>query len=139
MEIKEITNKLEERFDNKYTKNRHYNDHVTIDGKSNDYQYPNKLTFTFEQFPTADDYEKAADMLARTPVSKEVLGYVRNDGRYAKYRKSTKELVIYTIENGEPIDITYFPCERSYWDEQKKKIFDKEGYSHSIDPAKDVK
>lgn len=139
MKVNKITNNLEERFDNRYTKNRHYNDHVTADGQSNDPKYPNKLTFTFEQFPTADAYEKAADALARTPVSKEVLGYVRNDGRYAKYKKATKELVIYTIEHGEPIDITYFPCERSYWDSQKEKKNEKEGYSHSIDSAKDVK
>ena len=139
MNITEITEKLEERFDNKYTRKKHYDSHVTADGKSNDPNYPNKLTFTFEQFPTPEEYEKAADALARTSVSKEVLGYVRNDGRYAKYKKATKELVIYTIEHGEPIDITYFPCERSYWDSQKEKKNEKEGYSHSIDPAKDVK
>lgn len=111
---------------------------MTADGKSNDPKYPNKLTFTLAQYPDALSYEKGADAMARTPVSKEVLGYVRNDGRYAKYKKATKEFVIYTIEHGEPIDITYFPCERSYWEDQKKKRGN-EGYLHSIDPAKDVK
>lgn len=138
MHINKITDSLEEKFDNVYVRNTHFNSHVTEDGKSNDSRYPDKLTFTFKQFPDAESYEKAADALARTPVSKDVLGYVRKDGRYAKYKKATKELVIYTIENNKPVDITYFPCERSYWDIQKNKS-GKEGYFSSIDPTKDVK
>lgn len=144
MRIKKITNSLEERFDNTYTKEKHFNDHVTIDGKSNDPKYPNKLTFTYEQFPDSDTYEKAADKFARTPISSDVLGYIRQDGKHTKYKKSTKEFIVYNIENGIPIDITYFPCERSYWDNQKNKTDhsgnpSKEAYLKSIDPEKDVK
>ncbi len=138
MKINDITEKLEERFDNKYVRDEHFYKHVAPDKKLNDSEYRNKLTFTLSQFPNAVEYEKSADNLAKTPLSKDVLGYVRKDGKYAKYRKSTKEFVVYSVENGEPIDITYFLCERKYWDGQKKKEGG-EGYFSSIDPEKDVR
>lgn len=131
-------NKIEERFDNEREKRSHFRSHVTKDGRSNDVQYPDKMTFTFNQFPNSRVYEEAADKLAKTPVGGDILGYVRRDGRYAKYKKSTKEFVVYKIENDEPIDITYFPCERSYWEKQKNKS-GKEGYLCSIDPKTDMR
>ena len=131
--------KIDERFNTETDRKSHFYKHVTREGKSNDPKYPDKLTFTYEQFPNSIEYEKGADRFARTPLSSNVLGYVRIDGRYTKYNKETKEFIVYTIENGEPVDITYFPCERSYWENQKKDKQEKSAYLHKINPDEDVK
>lgn len=137
MQLKEITNSLEERFNLRRDKVSHFRDHVTIDGESNDPAHPDKLTFTFEQFPDPDSYEAAAEKLARTPITEpNIRGYIRKDGKYSKYNVDTKEFTVYSIEHGEPVNITYFPCEPSYWRKCLDTLYP---WAAKIDPDKDVK
>lgn len=124
--------KLEERFANDFEKTKHYKKHAVDggvsklppkkdgkgkvyyddNGKEIDYEYQ----FSTEEFQDANEYEKAADEFARTPVGGDIIGKViarpNKNGEpieyFNKYNTATGEFTAYTIENNEPINITYY-------------------------------
>ncbi len=60
-----------------------------------------------------DEYEQAAEQLAKTPVDhKNIFGYVSQtrEGKYAycKYNKQNGYFTVYTYKNGTPYTITFF-------------------------------
>lgn len=135
MQIKEITSKLEERFESRDLE-RHFNKHTSKDGKSLDPNYPNDISFKYEDIPDMKTYDDRADAFVRIPITDpDMRGFVRDDGKYLKYNVKTQEFSVYAIENGKPINITYTPITREQWEKIKKRSV----YSHSIDPKEDVK
>lgn len=135
--LNSISDLLEENFDNENERRKHFRKHVTKDGGTSDPKYPDMITFTWKQFPNQRVYEEAADKFARTPITNsDIEGYIRTrDNKYMKYNKKTQEFTVYSIEHGQPVNITYFPCTIQQW----KDIQYKYPYSRDIDPKKDAK
>lgn len=134
--LNSIADLLNENFDNEKERRNHFRKHVTKDGGTSDPKYPDMITFTWDRFPNQRVYEEAADKFARTPITDpNILGYIREDGKYMKYNKDTLEFTVYAIENNKPVNITYFPATRTQWESFKKRY----PYVSKIDPEKDVK
>ena len=104
MKIKNITNEdieIQEKFLSPAVRQKKYKKHV-IDQKE------------FGKHVTEENYEKAADALADTPVNhKTILGYVAQDNKgqvaYIKYNTKTEEYVVYHRgKHGEPIIVSFY-------------------------------
>lgn len=135
MKVKRIES-IDEDFNRPIDRQSHYADHVSIDGKSKNPKYPNDICFTEKQYPDEISYEQGADKFARTPITDpHMTGYVRADGKYTKYNVKTLEFTVYSIENGQPVNITYYPCTRAQW----QRIIKSYPPVANIDPKKDVK
>lgn len=85
---------------------KHYIKHIPLT--------PEELRGSKFERMTVDEYEEAADKLSETPAgparseTHDVVGFISKNRRYIKYKKSTKEYIIYTPNVGV---ISYYPLE----------------------------
>lgn len=134
MKIKKVTD-IDERFNNLNDIVKHYEEHVTDDGGPGPNGFPTDVNFVkghdFDEPPEGyAQYNKEADLFARQRAvgitsdnSSDVVGFIQNEGpkqRICKYRKSTGEFTAYKVENGEPINMSYFFMKPDRWEREKK-------------------
>lgn len=122
--------KIDERFSSPRSKEYHYSKHVKDNGFSDDADKRTnhrEYEFTTYEYPTSDDYERGADEFARSDIrDKNIECFVDKDGKFHKYNKATDEFTVYSIENGEPINISYYlftPDNGNRWQREKNKYY----------------
>ena len=129
---------IDERFNNEYVLEKHFDSHVTVGGETADPEHPNDKNFILGyDFPEKSEgglkeYDKAADDFARRRAvgitsnnSLDVVGFmetVKHNGRnrICKYCPMSKEFTTYTVENGEPINISYYYMNPERWERIKR-------------------
>lgn len=122
--------KFIERFNNEKDKEYHFGKHVKENGFSDDISDRTghrEYEFTSYEYPTSDDYEKGADEFARSDIrDKNIECFVDRNGKFHKYNRATDEFTVYSIENGEPINVSYYlftPDNGKRWEREKKKYY----------------
>ena len=102
---------IDEKFRTEEKKQRHYVRHVTDDGRS---AKPNPHgryddEFTTYWFPTADEYEEAAEDAARVPVDgNKVVAFVDKYERVHKYNTDSNEFVLYELKGWDDCSINSY-------------------------------
>lgn len=137
MKVKKLDN-IEERFNDEHALETHYDQHVTTGGETSDPNHPNDRNFVkgydFKEKKEGglQEYNKAADDLARRRAvgitsknTSDVVGFMeevlhRGRHRICKYCPQTREFTTYTVENGEPINISYYYMNPERWERLKK-------------------
>lgn len=142
MKLSDLSKYLEERFDTKETRDKHFKAHVTRSGKSPSVEIRQKYgddatAFRLSDIPNKKLYDELADKAARAPITDpDIRGYIDTKGRIQKYNVKTLEFTSYIIENGEPINITYYPMTPNTWELNKEQFHP---YKEKLTPEKDCK
>ena len=141
MKLSDLTRYLEERFGTKENRDKHFRTHVTKSGKPpleiRQKYGEDALAFKMSDIPRKDLYDELADKAARAPITDpDIRGYIDTKGRIQKYNVKTLEFTSYVIENGEPINITYYPMSANIWEKNKESYHP---YKEKLTPEKDCK
>lgn len=132
MNIKEVLralDKLEETHFEGPNLKRHHDAHVAKDFKT---YFADETDELFDPI-SEEEYDIGADNLSKQPVytsnldsTDDVIGFVTTTGRIVKYRKSTKELVVYVAERDNNATISYYRAEPASYMRKKRNLYGRE-------------
>lgn len=107
---------IKEKFNNEYNRRHHFEKHIK-----------NRKEYKM----TEEEYEQAAENLARTPCDyKTIFGYVTENNHglaYVKYDKRSELYTVYYYKGNEPLTITAF---RRTWRDFNGKMYGDENYPY---------
>lgn len=131
--MKIIKNNLNEYFPDEKTLSDHYDRHVNKEGKSINKFGREEPEFRTSRFPTKEKYNQAADAFARKPAKSSeqgrIVGFIDARGKHHKYDKKTREFTVYFLNNGDPVNISYYMLSN-----YNRYLRDKaKNYDHEID------